>query len=280
MAQNDLEPAVEKMEAMFRKADSNLEYLSRKLNDDFQQGLGDAGNLELSPIEMKQRLLQVKKEFKSLQEDAENIKKAQEEMMSQFKGQLAEAARAIQSLQSATGIDIEDSSEAQTSIEALLGIKLTTGMSQHLKQVSNNSSKEGSTESPQQDGSPGEAQAMSSSPTGFQEEDVSPADLRSSGKEFVPVHESEFQSVSEFVRGRSTLSDVNRVRLNIFSLFQQTYRKLYDHFQEEPQSAPLTVKEMTSMGMRVTGATGQAKLKVLRALKIITISNKGDVKLV
>lgn len=269
MAQNDLEPAVEKMEAMFRKADSNLEYLSRKLNDDFQQGLGDAGNLELSPIEMKQRLLQVKKEFKSLQEDAENIKKAQEEMMSQFKGQLAEAARAIQSLQSATGIDIEDSSEAQASIEALLGIKLTTGMSQHLKQVSNNSSKEGSTESPQQDGSPGEAQAMSSSPTGCQEEDVSPADLRSSGKEFVPVHESEFQSVSEFVRGRSTLSDVNR-----------TYRKLYDHFQEEPQSAPLTVKEMTSMGMRVTGATGQAKLKVLRALKIITISNKGDVKLI
>jgi hypothetical protein len=44
-------------------------------------------------------------------------------------------------------------------------------------------------------------------------------------------------------------------------------------------SDPLTPTDMHKMGLRVTGKTGDAKLKVLRALKILSISKKGDVKL-
>ncbi|XP_071848639.1 SKA complex subunit 2-like [Apostichopus japonicus] len=265
MAEHELESSVEKMEAMFSKADSNIEYLSRKLNDDFCQGMGEDSS-ELSPLEMKRRLQQVKKEFNSLQDDAESIKKAQEEMMSQFKNQIVAASQAIQRLQITTGLDCEDSKDQQAAIESLLGVKLP-------------STPAISSPSPQTEGSPSEHQSPEqdndsprteeSSPSGSNEEDIPIHELRASSLEFVPVHESEFKSVSEFVRGRSVLGDVNKA-----------YRKLYDHFQEEPDSAALTVKEMTGMGMRITGATGQAKLKVLRALKIITISNKGDVKIV
>lgn len=268
MAEHELEVAVEKMEAMFRKADSNIDYLSRKLNDDFCQGTGEDAS-ELSPLEMKRRLQQVKKEFNSLQEDAESIKKTQEEMMNHLKSQLLVVSEAVGRLQSTTGVECESSLDQQAAIESLLGIKFQSidSPSSHHPQVDGSNSVD---QSPEQLSSPDESpRTVETSPSDTREEDIPLSELRASSQSFIPVEESEFKSVSDIVRGRSTLQDVNR-----------TYRKLFDHFQEEPSSAPLTVKEMTAMGMRITGATGQAKLKVLRALKIVTISNKGDVKLV
>ena len=44
-------------------------------------------------------------------------------------------------------------------------------------------------------------------------------------------------------------------------------------------SNPLTRSDMHKMGLRVSGMTGEAKLNVLRALKLLTISKKDEVKL-
>ncbi|RDD47469.1 hypothetical protein TrispH2_000300 [Trichoplax sp. H2] len=61
----------------------------------------------------------------------------------------------------------------------------------------------------------------------------------------------------------------------------EVYRVIFDHLSKcKPSSASLTVKEIESLGLRVSGATGAAKLKVLRALKIVTFNNHGPVKLV
>lgn len=87
-------------------------------------------------------------------------------------------------------------------------------------------------------------------------------------KEFIAIDEKEFLSVSDLVRGRVKLADVNKV-----------YEVLFQHFKKNKNSSSLTPKEMTKMGLKVTGATGEAKLKVLRALKVIEINNKGAVKM-
>lgn len=86
--------------------------------------------------------------------------------------------------------------------------------------------------------------------------------------EFIPVDEREFLTVSELVRGRAKLQDVNKV-----------YEVLFHHFKKNKHSSSLTPKDMTKMGLKVTGATGEAKLKVLRALKLIVINNKLAVKM-
>jgi hypothetical protein len=40
-------------------------------------------------------------------------------------------------------------------------------------------------------------------------------------------------------------------------------------------SPPLTTIQMVNMGLRITGATGEANLKVLRSLKIIKMEKSG-----
>ena len=41
------------------------------------------------------------------------------------------------------------------------------------------------------------------------------------------------------------------------------------------ERAPVSIVHLTDMGLKVTGVTGEAKLNVLRALKIITITKQG-----
>jgi hypothetical protein len=84
-------------------------------------------------------------------------------------------------------------------------------------------------------------------------------------KKFVPVTKEEFNSVSELIRTRKlTLESVNKV-----------YRCIWDHFKKNRKSPPLTTIQMVNMGLRITGATGEANLKVLRSLKIIKIEKSG-----
>ncbi|XP_028400409.1 spindle and kinetochore-associated protein 2-like isoform X2 [Dendronephthya gigantea] len=91
---------------------------------------------------------------------------------------------------------------------------------------------------------------------------------RSLDSAFQPVTENEFMSISDLVRGRSKLEDVNQV-----------YDVLFTYFQKNRKASCLTLKEMTKLGLKVTGATGNAKLKVLKTLKIIDIGKDGSVKM-
>jgi len=88
---------------------------------------------------------------------------------------------------------------------------------------------------------------------------------RKISKKFVPVTDKEFYSVSELIRTRKlTLESVNKV-----------YRCIWDHFKKNRKSPPLTTIQMVNMGLRITGVTGEANLKVLRSLKIIKMEKSG-----
>ncbi|RIA95911.1 hypothetical protein C1645_733672 [Glomus cerebriforme] len=88
---------------------------------------------------------------------------------------------------------------------------------------------------------------------------------RKTSKKFLPVTDKEFYSVSELIRTRKlTLESVNKV-----------YRCIWDHFRKNRKSPPLTTIQMVNMGLRITGVTGEANLKVLRSLKIIKMEKSG-----
>ena len=87
---------------------------------------------------------------------------------------------------------------------------------------------------------------------------------RNQARWFVPVTEEEFGEISDLVRGRLRVDDVNVV-----------YAKVYNVFQDNPSRSPLTPQALTKMGLKVTGTSGKAKLNVLRILGLITMSSSG-----
>ncbi|XP_071479365.1 SKA complex subunit 2-like [Diadema antillarum] len=271
----EMERIVDKLEGMFRKAESDIEYMSRKLENEFEEA---AEEKQTSPLELSRRLEQVKHDYKGILEEAENVRKAQEEMVAGVKQQLQSAAAAIQRLQQTSGAELPDVSEQEELVRSILGIPLTSASTvqsapqstaaqpvhhsqvrmregaQVKQQECERQSKSSvrseplqittSTSEPVED-----EENVSPIDTTF-EISPSPAELRAQSDDIVPVTEEEFASVSDLIRGRAKLDDINRV-----------YRRLYDHFRTEGNKGSLSVPDMSKMGMRITGATGEAKLK-------------------
>ncbi|XP_046351551.1 spindle and kinetochore-associated protein 2-like [Haliotis rufescens] len=259
-----MEKSVETLEAMFQKTESDLDYLSRKLDFEFD----NSGNAEANPVRLMQKVSEIKKEYGNIVQEAVAIQETQKEAMDYFRSQLLSACQMLQKLQTDTEAESEsvEKPAALCQLEQLLGVD-TSSITQTASAAA--------AETPhQQDQGGGDisastqvAEAKSEAPGG--EPQVSPSSRREGCTEMVEVSQAEFESVSALVRGRVKLADVNT-----------TYSVLWRHFKDEGNSAPLNAPDMHKMGLRVTGATGEAKLKVLRALKLLNMTRKGEVTLV
>ncbi|XP_076452544.1 SKA complex subunit 2-like [Babylonia areolata] len=268
------------LEAKFQKAESDLNHLSRKLELRCQDQA--AGDNRRNPLELLRKVNAVKDEYKALVQEAAEIQKAQVEAMEYFRSQIPIAMQALQQLQYQVGMGGSEADKAKVEeLQSLLGIQTVEVVNPSERtagdgtQLSSETAVTVSVEERGDDSQETECEESKSAaavPTAvceFVEDPVeSRAALRSQSQEWVGVSQEELESVSELIRGRVKLGDVNVV-----------YRSLYRHFKEEGNSQALTPSDMHKLGMRVSGATGQAKLKVLRALKLLTISSKGDVKL-
>ncbi|KAK7490674.1 hypothetical protein BaRGS_00018091, partial [Batillaria attramentaria] len=267
----------------FQKAESDLNCLSRKLELRCQNSA--QGDSRRNPTELLQKVEGVKKEYKALLREAAEIHKVQTETMDCFRKQLLMATQLLQELETRTSTDgCDDNKGKIAELASLLGIQLPAQVApaelkeQMTPDASGAADPQKNTEqTDRQSSSSAVCPADSSNTTengvssdaGLDDPVTARAALRASSTELVEVSQEEFDSVSELVRGRVKLSEVNTA-----------YRVLWKHFKEEHNSNPLLPAEMHKMGLRVTGATGKAKLKVLRALKLLTISSKEEVKLV
>lgn len=262
-----MESKVEVLEAMFQKAESDLNFLSRKLDFEFDQNNEEN---KTNPSQMLQKIADVKKEFSSIVQEAAAIQEAQKEAVAQFQSQLMAACQLLQKIQEQGSLQSEEKPEELVKLEELLGVSFPhhqpdEAASDVNVQQENNQSDPANTDL---------TFTLNAQKSNVKEEvDVkevlSPLDLRSQSSEFIELSAEEFESVPATVRGRVKLSDVN-----------MAYRVLWRHFKEEDNSNPLGPSEMYKMGLKVSGATGEAKLKVLKSLKLCTISNKMEVKLV
>eukprot|EP00010_Vexillifera_abyssalis_P006311 CAMPEP_0201545786 /NCGR_PEP_ID=MMETSP0173_2-20130828/2214_1 /ASSEMBLY_ACC=CAM_ASM_000268 /TAXON_ID=218659 /ORGANISM="Vexillifera sp., Strain DIVA3 564/2" /LENGTH=275 /DNA_ID=CAMNT_0047954285 /DNA_START=61 /DNA_END=888 /DNA_ORIENTATION=- len=90
---------------------------------------------------------------------------------------------------------------------------------------------------------------------------------RSPSTLFEPIGASEFDNLSSIVRGRAKLEAVNKV-----------YKVIWQHFttkQKRRSLKPISIKTLSSKGLKVTGQTGSAVLNTLRALHKIDMSREG-----
>ncbi|CAH1800830.1 unnamed protein product, partial [Owenia fusiformis] len=166
-------------------------------------------------------------------------------------------------LRETLGIELPTNDAPPTSLETATPTQPVVPQSDHQCQSNQDQSPEPLDTSERQNS---DLRAQSTEPLHTSEPQNS--DLRAQSSEIIPVSSKEFMSVSSLIRGRVKLEDVNK-----------TYQMIWTRFKEEGKTDPLTPGDMYKMGLKVTGQTGEAKLKVLRALKIVHISNKGAVKL-
>ncbi|XP_056010336.1 spindle and kinetochore-associated protein 2-like isoform X5 [Ostrea edulis] len=251
-----MESKVEVLEAMFQKAESDLNFLSRRLDFEFDQNNEEN---KANPTQMLQKIADIKKEFSSIVQEATAIQETQKATVAQFQSQLLAACQLLQKVQEQGNLQSEDKPEELVKLEELLGVSFP-----HHQSVP-------TTFDTQQEANQSDPvnNNLTFTLNAKNPVEVKETERRSQSSEFIEVSEEEFESVSSLVRGRVKLSEVN-----------MTYRILWRHFKEEENSNPVGPSEMYKMGLKVAGATGETKLKVLRALKLCTISSKMEVKLV
>ncbi|CAL1544593.1 unnamed protein product [Lymnaea stagnalis] len=274
-----MEKTVDALESMFQKAETDLKYITRKL--DFELMNEDGIKQENNPLRMLKAIEDIKSEYSNLVQDMAAIQTAQKDAVEFLRGQLLTMAQMLEKLEAQTGQNPELAEETLNQfmeLSLLMGIPKDSLLPTTHKEPSISDNPEPEKTSCQHsetssDPAPvtlkkathgnGEKQKKEAENT-----TVSACDRRANNSTFIEIDHDEFMSVSELIRGRAKLDDVNKA-----------YKILWDHFKEERNKEALTPKEMNSMGLRVTGATGEAKLKILRALKLCQISRTGDVTL-
>ncbi|KAK2574219.1 Spindle and kinetochore-associated protein 2 [Acropora cervicornis] len=247
-----MDTAVDKLEALFQKAESDLNYISLRLETEFSQQFTESGQDEINPIKLMGRVNSAKLRFQSLSEEISCLCSKQEEIQDGLKKQTLACRDLLRHLQKCAGLSVLNTNADEQFLQSLeTRLRIDTTSSQ---QSADDEDKENEFSEPI---------------TRADKQKKEPAKPVCRGrKEFLPIEETEYLSVSDLIRGRAKLQDVNKV-----------YETLFQHFKKYKNSPSLTPKEMTKMGLKVTGATGEAKLKVLRALKVIEINNKGAVKI-
>lgn len=196
--------------------------------------------------------------------ETKKVQEAQKEMMDYFHDQLANLLKVTKHLESQTNYKVSETSDELKALEDL---------SETIRNASNAPTKDDDILASQKiapDQStntalPAEVSEKVSSLIDFPK---SPSTKRKNLTEFLPLTEEEFNQVSNLVRGRAKLEDVNKC-----------YKILWQHFKEEKNKGFLSIKEMHAMGLQISGATGKAKLNILRSLKLLTLNSQGSARI-
>ncbi|KAH3891411.1 spindle and kinetochore-associated protein 2-like [Dreissena polymorpha] len=257
-----MENAVNILEALFQKADSEVNSLSQKLKLEFENA-----DLAVNPVEIRSKLDDTKKEYETLVKLAAEIQEAQKDAMLEFRGHLNDICQLLLTLQTKTGDLPSEKPEELCRLESFLGTTIPWGSRPTL--ADDPGPRATPSTSQESDKSPDTLNCSGNTELSSYSTELSPSPQCRESGEFVEVSQEEFESVSSLVRGRVKLAEVNTA-----------YRTLWNHFKEDVKCKTLTPEAMYKLGLRVTGATGQAKLKVLRSLKLIVLTPKGDVSIV
>eukprot|EP00040_Diaphanoeca_grandis_P020138 m.106975 g.106975 ORF g.106975 m.106975 type:complete len:275 (-) comp27763_c1_seq1:98-922(-) len=233
---SQLDSVLQQLATLLERSQADLSYVSRKLQSEYATKYSDVTHQHLNPNTSIARIESLRNQLSELSElslDVEQRKKTLSAVLQSKAKSTCETVRALE-----TKCMISDSDPYDESALGELGVVR------------------------------GEEQESTPQHNEIDDivEDVAPVvevPTRSK-KNFIPVSKEEFFSVSELVRGRIKITDVNLV-----------YTTLYEYFQKggKSNSKPITTREMAKLGLKITGQSGEAKLKVLRRLDLISISN-------
>ncbi|XP_066552330.1 SKA complex subunit 2 [Amia ocellicauda] len=117
-----METAVNKLEAMFQKAEADLEYVEKQLKFECMTNLPEDGAAEENPVKLLESLSAVKARHKSLCAQMEAIAREQQESMQAIRAHLDTTVTLVQELQSTADVQVPPLTEAQQVAAEQLGV--------------------------------------------------------------------------------------------------------------------------------------------------------------
>eukprot|EP00039_Didymoeca_costata_P020848 m.342622 g.342622 ORF g.342622 m.342622 type:complete len:292 (-) comp21647_c0_seq1:193-1068(-) len=248
---------IDKLETLFLKAEADLSYAHRKLDNEFHEKYSTYTTDETNPLRVMRRIAQLKEDVALVSKRSQQILTEKEDVAAKLRTSLLESCNYVRELNQLCDIQTDIAEEeqiirsrtTQTNSKDPLNESYTleapTVAKSKLMAVSGGKTKQSHKKKPA-------ARISSVSERG--------------PKKFIPVSVEEFESVSTLVRGRAKLEEVNQVYERLHTFFRQQ--------RKNDSSDSISLKEMSALGLKISGATGEAKLKVLRQLKLVNISNR------
>ncbi|KAA0704088.1 Spindle and kinetochore-associated protein 2 [Triplophysa tibetana] len=111
---------VDKLEAMFQKAEADIEYVEKRLKFDFVANAREAGSFEGNPVQLLENLSAIKARHASLCAQVEEIATEQKRSMDSIRAHLDTTVQLVQQLQNTADIQVPPlTKEEQEAKEAL-----------------------------------------------------------------------------------------------------------------------------------------------------------------
>ncbi|XP_040280690.1 spindle and kinetochore-associated protein 2 [Bufo bufo] len=107
-----METAVNKLEALFQKAESDLDYIEQKLEFEMRKSLPE-GSAQENPTKLLEQLASVKSRFKSLSSQLDKIAADQQKSVEDIQTTIANTLKMVQHLQQQTDLQVPPLSEEE-----------------------------------------------------------------------------------------------------------------------------------------------------------------------
>ncbi|XP_072272679.1 spindle and kinetochore-associated protein 2 [Pyxicephalus adspersus] len=108
-----METAVNKLEALFQKAESDLDYIEQKLEFEIRKSLPDDSAAQENPTKLLEQLASVKSRFKTLSAQLDKIATDQQKSVESIQQTIANTLKIVQHLQQQTDLQVPPFSEEE-----------------------------------------------------------------------------------------------------------------------------------------------------------------------
>ncbi|XP_053310851.1 spindle and kinetochore-associated protein 2 [Spea bombifrons] len=116
-----METAVNKLEALFQKAESDLDYIEQKLEFEIRKSFPEDALVQENPAKLLEQLGTIKAQFKSLSSQLDKIATEQQKSVESIQDTIANTMQIVQHLQQQTDLQVSPLSEEE--LEALKSFK-------------------------------------------------------------------------------------------------------------------------------------------------------------
>ncbi|XP_053563363.1 spindle and kinetochore-associated protein 2 [Bombina bombina] len=109
----NMETAVNKLEALFQKAESDLDYIEQKLEFEIRENLPKDSSIQENPAKLLEQLASVKLRFKTLSSQLDNIAADQQKSVEHIQKTITNTLKMVQHLQQQTDFQVNPFSEEE-----------------------------------------------------------------------------------------------------------------------------------------------------------------------
>jgi len=117
-----MDKTLDRLESMFNKADADLDYMARKLDNEFENESQLAETpLKENPSKVLEKIGEIRKEYAAIVEETKAIQDAQQEAMTFFRSQITTLCDTLVKLETNVGKESEVTPD-QIEVQSLLGL--------------------------------------------------------------------------------------------------------------------------------------------------------------